>query len=339
MQTTRVLHETRSNRLAILNARDARLKVAVVVTTLQLLGQIGLSFKVSITQILVPIAICGAADALYSLRNRREIVWPASGVLAGNSVAFILRAAGTRHGDWWTSHGIVWFVAAAAIAALSKYVVRADGRHVFNPSNLGIVVVLLAAGVTHAFPQYLWWGPPGWALVVAWIVIVIGALWVLPRLGMIGMVAAFLATFWIAIGALAISGRGFFARWADARITGIHYWTALCLSPEVLVFVCFMMSDPQTAPRRRRALYGASVGLVGAALCGLQTTEFGVKLSILAALTIVCAAMALERAKRTKVVFVATIVALASLVVRTARDPGVVNVEHPPGGSSGVASQ
>jgi hypothetical protein len=318
---------------------DPRLKVAFVVTALQVLGQIGLSFKVSITQIGVPIVICGAADVAMAYRKRREFVWPASGILAGNSVAFILRAAGTRHGDWWTANGIVLFIGAAVVAALSKYVVRVDGRHVFNPSNVGIVVVLLATGVSHAFPQYLWWGPPGWALVAAWIVIVAGACWVVPQIGMLSMVVSFLATFWASIGLLALTGRGFFARWADARLTGMHYWTALCLSPEVAVFVCFMMSDPQTAPRTRRALYGASVALVAAGLCALQTTEFGVKVSILAALTIVCAAMGVRRAKRTKVVFVAVCVALASLVVRTARDRHVVSVEHPAGGSSGVASQ
>ncbi len=329
------------HRTHALSVGDARLKVAVVVTALQALGQIGLSFKVSLTQIAVPIAICALVDVAMLYRKRRELVWPASGMLAGNSIAFILRAAGTRHGDWWTANGIVLFVLAALVAAVSKYVVRVGGRHVFNPSNLAVVTVLVVAGVTHAFPQYLWWGPPGWALVAAWLVIVAGAYWVLPPLGMAPMVGAFVATFWLAIAGLAITGSGFFARWADARITGLHYWTALCLSPEVIVFVCFMMSDPQTAPRgaRGRVIYGAGVALVAAALCALQTTEFGVKLSILAALTIVCALTALQRAKQTKVVLAAVVIALASLVVRTARDPHVVNVEHPPGGSSGVATQ
>ena len=34
------------------------------------------------------------------------LVWPASALLTGNGVAFILRASGTQHGDWWSLNGI-----------------------------------------------------------------------------------------------------------------------------------------------------------------------------------------------------------------------------------------
>jgi hypothetical protein len=47
-------------------------------------------------------------------------------------VAFILRASGTKHGDWWTLHGIQYFLLAAMLALLSKYLVQVGGRHIFN---------------------------------------------------------------------------------------------------------------------------------------------------------------------------------------------------------------
>jgi hypothetical protein len=332
-----VIDERRSPAVALPRRDDPRLKVALVVTALQVLGQTGLGFKLTITQIVVPIAICALGDVSWTYVERREVVWPASGLVAGNSIAFILRASGTKHGAWWTTHGLVYFVAAAVVAVVSKYALH----RVFNPSNLGIVAVLGVVGVTHVFPQYLWWGPPGWGLVIAWLVIVAGGIWLLRQLGMFPMVAAFIATLWAAIGALAITGHGFFARWSDARLSGSDYWTAICLSPEVIVFACFMITDPRTAPKtpRRRLLYGAGVASVAAALCSVQTTEFGIKLSILASLTIVCAVMALSRARRTKLVALSIAVAAASMTVRAAYDPGVLHVEHPPGASSGVASQ
>jgi len=326
-------------------ADDPRLTVALVITALQVLGQAGLGFKLSISQILVPVAVCGVIDVAWSVLRTREVALPASGMLAGNGIAFILRAAGTKHGAWWSTNGLVLFVAAALVASVSKYAIRVDGRNVFNPSNLGLVTVFVATGVTHAFPQYLWWGPTNVSLIAAWVVIAVGALFVLRRLHMIPMVASFLATFGILIAGLAFAGRGFFARWSDARLVGGSYWAHICLSPELLVFACFMLSDPQTAPRspRGRRAYGAAVAFVAAALCYPQTTEFGVKLAILSSLAIVCASMAVARAfpqrKRVIAVVMSVGVAVGALTVRTAFDPRVVNVEHPPGGSSGTASQ
>jgi hypothetical protein len=59
----------------------------------------------------------------------------------------------------------------------------------------------------------------------------------------------------------------------------------------LLVFVFFMMSDPKTAPRspRGRILYAAITALVAAGLLSFQSTEFGIKVAILASLTVACA--------------------------------------------------
>jgi Na+-translocating ferredoxin:NAD+ oxidoreductase RnfD subunit len=324
-------------------AADPRLKVGLAVSALQILGLTGLSFKVSIVQIVVPVALCGLADVAWSAWRRREIAWPASGVLAGNSIAFILRASGTHHGDWWTTHGIALFAAAAGIAVTSKYVIRVGGHHVFNPSNVAIVVVLLAAGVGRAFPQYLWWGRMNWALALAWVVIFAGGFVVLRQLAMLPMALAYLATLWAGFGALALAGRSFFARWSDAALLGASYWRAVALSPEVFVFAFFMLTDPQTAPRspRARVVYGVSVAALAALLAAPQTTEFGVKLAIFSALVAVCAAMALARRASIRPKLVVTCIALvvAGLTIRTAYDAHVVAVEHPPPGSSGTANQ
>jgi len=43
------------------------------------------------------------------------IIWPASGLLTGNSTAFILRVPGTLHGQWWSTHGIEIFVGVVAL--------------------------------------------------------------------------------------------------------------------------------------------------------------------------------------------------------------------------------
>jgi Na+-translocating ferredoxin:NAD+ oxidoreductase RnfD subunit len=273
------------------NRRDPRLKLSTVVITLHVLGQTVLDFKVSIAQILISMAVCGLIEGVITFRNTRMLVWPASGVLTGSSIALILRASGTAHGDYWSLHGIQFFVLAGVVSLLTKHLIRPTGRHLFNPSNIGIVWCLLVIGPNHVFAQYLWWGPSILGQVLAYLVILFGALWILRAVKMIPMAVSFVVTFAVLIGLFALSGRQFIAIWHDGPIGGLEYWVNVALSAEIFVFVFFMISDPQTAPKapEARVLYGAVVAAVAASLIYFQQTEFGIKVSILSSLTVVCA--------------------------------------------------
>jgi Na+-translocating ferredoxin:NAD+ oxidoreductase RnfD subunit len=270
---------------------DPRLRLSAVIMSLQVLGQTVLGFKVSIAQIVVSIGVCAMVDTAVVLWRDHVLAWPASGMLTGNSVAFILRASGTRHGDWWTLHGIQYFVLACIVSLLSKYLIRLRGRHLFNPSNVGLVVCLLVIGPGKVFPQYLYWGPVGAPVAAATVVILVGAVWILRSVRMAGMAVAFLTTFATAIAIFALAGRGFVAIWSSVPVVGRYYLLRIVASPELLIFVFFMMSDPQTTPRSRkgRLMFGATTALVAAGLVYFQTTEFGVKLAILSSLTVACA--------------------------------------------------
>jgi hypothetical protein len=269
---------------------DPRLRLALVISSLQVLGQVAFGFKVSIAQILVTLGVCAAAEIAIVYRQQRVIMWPASALLTGNSVAFILRVNGTQHGDWWSLNGIWFFIAAALLGLLSKYVVVFGKRHLYNPSNLGLVLVLLVAGAANVFPQYLWWGPMNPAVIFALALIVAGGLWILRPLNMLPMVAAFLVTFDLLVGLLARTGHCFDAVWHSGPVCGTDYWLNICGSPELLVFVFFMISDPRTAPTTPNARIAYGIGI--AALAGLlilpQPAEFGIKVALLAALTAVC---------------------------------------------------
>lgn len=273
------------------NADDARFKLSAVTMTLHVLGQTVLGFKVSIAQIIVSIAVCAVIEAALTFRSRHSLVWPASGILTGSSIAFILRASGTRHGDWWSLHGIQFFVLAGLVSLLAKHLIRPTGRHLFNPSNVGIVWCLLVIGPNHVFAQYLWWGSHRVGVALAYGVILVGAVWILRSVGMVPMACSFLGTFAVLIGALALSGRSFIAIWHQGPISGVSYWATIALSPELLVFVFFMISDPQTAPRAPtgRIVYGAAVAGAAAALIAFQPTELAIKVALLSSLTAVCA--------------------------------------------------
>jgi Na+-transporting NADH:ubiquinone oxidoreductase subunit NqrB len=317
----------------------------VVIISLQVLGQTVLHFKLSIAQILVSIAVCAIVEIGISYWRQHAIIWPASAILTGNSTAFILRTNGTRAGDWWSLNGIEWFILAALIGILSKYVLRIGDRHLYNPSNLGLVLVLLIVGARHVFPQYLWWGPVSPVLVLTLLVIVAGAIWVLRPLRMWPMVGAFLAGFAVLIALNAILGRCFFAVWHQGPVCGTGYWLNLVTSPELLVFVFFMISDPKTAPGlpRARIIYGIAIAVLASALIWLQPSEFGIKLALLASLTVVCSfvplldrirgsAVSQRRSSRWRVtapIAVAAVITVAVPVgvIRLASDPLVVAID------------
>src|SRR5436305_11569431 len=114
--------------------RDPRLHVAAVLLTLQVLGQTVLNFRLSVAQILICLATGALIEFGVGFFKDKVIMWPASGLLTGNSTAFILRVPGTVHGQWWSKHGFLIFIVVAASAMATQYRIRCQGRPLFDPS-------------------------------------------------------------------------------------------------------------------------------------------------------------------------------------------------------------
>jgi Na+-translocating ferredoxin:NAD+ oxidoreductase RnfD subunit len=274
------------------SARDPRLRVAAVILSIHALGQGPLHFDVSIAQILCSLLVCAALEVGIVFVQRKAIVWPASALLTGSGVALLLRIPGTEHGDWFSLNGIHIVAATAALSLLTKYVLRVRGYQLFNPSNIGLVVCFLVLGSQRVDPQDLWWGPTNAGLVIAIVIIVVGGLWITWSLRLIGLAAAFWLTFASGVAVNSASGHCMTARWSFEPVCDSSYFTTVALSPEVLIFLFFMITDPRTTPRGRvaRTVFGALVGVVAGLLVASQGTEFATKVGILAALIVVCVA-------------------------------------------------
>src|SRR5918992_1380911 len=274
------------------SVRDPRLHLAAVIVSLQVLGQVAFDFRLSIAQILVAILTSAVLEVAIAFRRQRVLMWPASALLTGNGVAFILRVPGTEHGDWWSLDGWWIFAATSAVALLSKYLVTFRGRHVFNPSNFGLVPCLLLLGPERADPLEFWWGPLSPALVLAVVLIVLGGLAILGRLHLTEIAVGFWLAFAAGIGVLAASGHAMTAAWHVGPIEGFDFWWTLVSSPEILVFLFFMITDPRTIPASKagRRAYAVGVGLLATLLIAPFTTEFAAKVAVLGALFLVCAA-------------------------------------------------
>src|SRR5467141_313754 len=273
--------------------RNPRLHVAAVLLTLQLLGQTVLDFRLSVAQILICLAAGALIDFTVGFFKDKVIMWPASGLLTGNSTAFILRVPGTFHGQWWSTKGIWIFVGVVAVSMASKYLIRWHGRHIFNPSNLALVAAFVVLGPQYTEPQDLWWIPMGMWMYVTYAILIGGGLliaWELKLLGLeLGYMAAFAAA--VAIALAPVPDHCMVASWHATALCGRDLWQTLVTSPEVLIFAFFMLPDPRTVPDGQvgRFVFGVIVAILSVLLLGPTTLEFWTKTALLASLVFACA--------------------------------------------------
>jgi Na+-translocating ferredoxin:NAD+ oxidoreductase RnfD subunit len=277
--------------------RDPRLHLAATIISLQVIGQVGFHFDLSIAQILISLATCAVIEVAIAVRTQHVLMWPASALLTGNGVAFVLRVPGTQHGDWWSTRGWPIYAGTAAFSLLSKHIIKWKGEHIFNPSNIGLVVCFLVLGRTRANPLDFWWGPMSVWLALALGIILLGGFTILSRLKLLRVALCFWASFAVGIGVLAAAGHAMVARWHLGPITGFHFWLVLVTSPEVLVFLFFMITDPKTAPRSpvHRVIYAVALGLLASLMIAPTTSEFAAKVALLGSLAVVCLAIPILR--------------------------------------------
>ncbi|HCX28426.1 MAG TPA: hypothetical protein DHU55_01430, partial [Blastocatellia bacterium] len=81
----------------------------------------------------------------------------ASAYITGISVGILVRSPA-----YWP------YALCSVISIMSKYVLRVKGRHIWNPSNFGIAVLLFLAPETMAVLS-IQWGNNLWPIVVIWI--------------------------------------------------------------------------------------------------------------------------------------------------------------------------
>jgi len=272
--------------------RDPRLHVASVVITIHILGQVGLHFRVTIPQILAAILTCAVIEVALTFRSSRAFVWPASAMLTGSGVALILRVVGTPPDDPWNTYGWWIFAAVAGLSLLTKYVIKYRGTHVFNPSNIGLVVTFVVLGSSIVEPLDFWWAPLNPYMLAAYAVILTGGLLITRRLGLLAMAATFWVSLTVGVGLLAGSGHCMTTNWAFAPVCGTDFWRVIITSPEVLIFLFFMITDPKTVPTGRvgRVAFAFLVAVMSTLLMAPQTNEFGTKVGLLAGLVVICAA-------------------------------------------------
>jgi Na+-translocating ferredoxin:NAD+ oxidoreductase RnfD subunit len=147
---------------------------------------------------------------------------PASAYITGISVGIL-----TRSPFYWP-YALISFISIA-----SKYVLRLDGRHLWNPSNFGLSAVLFLAPATVSLLS-IQWGNAIWPMVVIWI-LGTAIVW---RVGRLHISATYVASFLVfSLIRSVVSGTPLLA--TVAPITG----------PMYQLFIFFMVTDPRTTVR------------------------------------------------------------------------------------------
>lgn len=142
-----------------------------------------------------------------------------SAYISGNSAGILVRSP------------FLWpFALCAAISIASKYVFRFRGTHIWNPTNFGIVIMLLIASDSMAVLS-IQWGNNMWAMLIIWIV----GLLVISRVNLANICITYVLSF-------------VFFGWLRSMITGDAFLAEIAplTGPMYQLFVLFMITDPKT---------------------------------------------------------------------------------------------
>jgi Na+-transporting NADH:ubiquinone oxidoreductase subunit NqrB len=215
--------------------QDSRLYQILLLASLLVYGVSRLDFEIGTGRALLLLGTALLTQFACTRLWRLPAFDPKSALISGLSLCLLLR-----------TNSAVLAALAAVITIGSKFALRIRGKHVFNPTNFGLVALMLFTG-------QVWVSPGQWgnAAFFAFLVACLGGL-VVNRAARSDVTYAFLA-FYLAV----LFGR---ALWLGQPMAiPLHQLG----SGAFLIFTFFMISDPKTTPDTRagRILFALLVAL------------------------------------------------------------------------------
>ena len=200
--------------------RDPRYYQIAVLSTLLCCGVFALDFGVRWQNAAAIVVTALGTQLLFTRRLRLPHFDPLSPLITSLSLTLLLRA-----------DTVMLAACAAAIAISSKFLIRYRGKHVFNPANMAIVLMMLAS--EHVWVSSGQWGSTA---ISALALSCLGFL-VLTRARRAETTVAFLLVFAAMLFARAI--------WLGDPLTIPAHQLQ---NGALLIFAFFMISDPKTTP-------------------------------------------------------------------------------------------
>jgi len=194
----------------------------ILITSILLAAHLSFGVLESYQRTVLAIVTAIATELAMGRITYRRWPHPASAYITGISVGIL-----TRSPFYWP------YVLISFISIASKYVLRLEGRHLWNPSNFGVSAVLFLAPATVSLLS-IQWGNTLWPMVVIWI-LGTAIVW---RVGRLHISATYVASFLVlSLIRSGVTGTPWLA--TVAPITG----------PMYQLFIFFMVTDPKTTVR------------------------------------------------------------------------------------------
>jgi enediyne biosynthesis protein E5 len=243
---------------------DPRLFMICVLTLYTLIGQTLLAFDHTWIQIFTSIVISCILDTALSYWKSRQIILPVSGLITGMSLGLLVEAI-----PLWP------FIVAPILAIGAKAFIQFKGRHLFNPSNFGLTVLLILAPATVTTLAAQWSG----SMLIVTLVLIIGG-FTSFRVSRWDLVVSFIAGFCV---------MAFIEQMITQR--GYAFVYGPILGAAFQIFAFSMLTDPKTTPetRRMRIVFGLALAVLDGILrlMNIQNSPFIALLYISASVPLV----------------------------------------------------
>ena len=228
---------------ARLGRLDPRYPVSFLITLILVLGEARYGILGGYARLVTALGVCTATELVLSRWLRGRVANLQSAYITGISLALLIKPP---------THLLWPFALGGFLAIASKYVLQYRGRHLWNPSNFAIsLLVLVAPGSVAILSRQ--WGNDLATNAVIWCV----GLLIASRVRMLHVTVTYVGCFVaLAMARSAITGGPLLAE--IAPLTG----------PMYQLFVFFMITDPKTTVSsvRGRIIVAVAVALVEAGI-------------------------------------------------------------------------
>jgi len=228
---------------ARLGRLDPRYPVSFLITLILVLGEARYGILGGYARLVTALGVCTATELVLSRWLRGRVANLQSAYITGISLALLIKPP---------THLLWPFALGGFLAIASKYVLQYRGRHLWNPSNFAIsLLVLVAPGSVAILSRQ--WGNDLATNAVIWCV----GLLIASRVRMLHVTVTYVGCFVaLAVARSVITGGPLLAE--IAPLTG----------PMYQLFVFFMITDPKTTVSsvRGRIIVAVAVALVEAGI-------------------------------------------------------------------------
>ena len=183
---------------------------------------------------LMPVVIAMATTTILDFAinyfKSKTVEFPQSALITGLFIGGLL----TQNLQWH------FYILAGIIAIASKYIIKFQQKHIFNPANLGVLLVSVIFGASHT-----WW------VSSPLVPVLIFGIFIIWRLKRFDLAISFLVGYYLINSAIELfQGAQFSEIYSTIINGGVIYFFAMC-----------MLIEPKTHPikRKQRIVYGILV--------------------------------------------------------------------------------